>query len=769
MRIKILVFVFSLLYLSISAQSIDKGIKAWKANWISNPDTSIKQNHWSVFKKSIDIQSQADIAQATAFISADSKYWLYINEKLVVYEGNLKRGPNRMDGYYDFVDLSKHLKVGSNDIEILLWYWGREGFSHKNSGKGGLIFELKMGKQTLISDESWQVATHPSYYTTKNQNPNYRLPEFNVAFDARLNNWKWSNAVEAGMPPVKPWGELWKRPIPMWKDFGLTDYKSVKITKTDSTTVAVCKLKENLTIGAYLEIRTETEGFIIDIRTDNYIGGSEPNLRTEYIAKNGVQKFESLGYFNGHEVIYILPKDVEIVALKYRETRYDTDYIGVFETNNSRLNSLIEKSKVTLNVNMRDGIQDPDRERAQWWGDVVNIMGEIHYTLDEKGYKSLDKSISNLVEWQKDDGVLFSPIPAGSWDKELPSQMLASIGEFGFWKHFVYTRDTKLIHYVYPFIKKYIDLWSVVDGNVQHRHGGWSWYDWGDTIDYKLLDQLWYYQALQSFEKMALLVGKHNEVIDQINLLPQIKYNILQNYWQGEYFASSDFFKGKFDDRANGLAALLDLTDHAKWAKMKMPLFNARRAGPYMEKYIVEAFFHHGDAHLGFDRMMDRYSEMIDSPVSSLWEGWKVGSGSYGGGTYNHGWSGWPINTSGQFIAGIIPHEFLHNTFQWRPQLSVLNKAHYKFNLLNQVLAITYLRSGPKSKITLNTSNSCNFEVKLFQNELLDVKSIRLNGIMIKRKHTSHPFKSTSFFIVDQFGDINIRVKSSKIELELRN
>lgn len=35
------------------------------------------------------------------------------------------------------------------------------------------------------------------------------------------------------------------------------------------------------------------------------------------------------------------------------------------------------KALNTMNLNMRDGIQDPDRERSQWWGDATIVIGEI--------------------------------------------------------------------------------------------------------------------------------------------------------------------------------------------------------------------------------------------------------------------------------------------------------------------------------------------------------------------------------------------------------
>jgi hypothetical protein len=38
-----------------------------------------------------------------------------------------------------------------------------------------------------------------------------------------------------------------------------------------------------------------------------------------------------------------------------------------------------------------------------------------------------------------------------------------------------YSCDTAMIRYVYPYVKKYLDLWQLgEDGLVQHRAGGWG-------------------------------------------------------------------------------------------------------------------------------------------------------------------------------------------------------------------------------------------------------------------------------------------------------
>ena len=65
--------------------------------------------------------------------------------------------------------------------------------------------------------------------------PNYRIPAYNIYYDARKtedNGWEepgyndsgWENATEMGQAPCAPWNELYKRPIPLTKDYGLKEY-----------------------------------------------------------------------------------------------------------------------------------------------------------------------------------------------------------------------------------------------------------------------------------------------------------------------------------------------------------------------------------------------------------------------------------------------------------------------------------------------------------------------------------------------------------------
>lgn len=656
----------------------------WQAKWIGISYAEKDTNLWISFRKEFFISEIPKTARVK--VATDSKYWLWINGKMVVFEGELKRGPNPNDTYYDQLDIAQYLIKGKNTIAILTWYWGRDGFDHKNSGKPALLFQCTMRNKELISDATWKAIRNPAFGNTGAPFPNYRLPEFNVYFDARkaMPQWQqpdfdddsWSNAEEYGIPPVSPWNDLIKRPIPLWKDGGLRNYSNQSSLQTESDDkVIIAKLPKNITITPYLEI-VAPAGIKIDIRTDNYKGGSEYNVRTEYITKEGVQEFETPGYMNGHEVLYTIPAGVKIIALKYRETRYNTEQVGKFVCNDSFYNKLWEKSYNTLNVNLRDAIQDPDRERAQWWGDAVILMGEILYACDSNGTLAIQKAMHNLVDWQKPGGVLYSPVPSGSWDRELPTQMLASIGKYGFWNYYRYTADTAMIRYVYPTVKKYLDLWQLgEDGLVVHRTGGWDWLDWGEDIDAPLIDNAWYYMALEAAIQMAELTGNQLDKISYQAQMKSIKENFNKQFWNGTAYKSPKN-KGVVDDRGNGLAVVAGLANPEKFEAIKKVLQTEFHASPYMEKYVLESFFIMHDARGGLERMKKRYDNMVESELTTLWEGWGIGSEGYGGGSYNHGWSGGPLTLLSQYVAGIAPDKPAYETFRIMPQPGNLQEIH---------------------------------------------------------------------------------------------
>ena len=136
-------------------------------------------------------------------------------------------------------------------------------------------------------------------------------------------------------------------------------------------------------------------GLTVVMRTDDPLN----EIYTEYVTRAGVQEYETPAWMNGHHVVYTIPEGVKILGLKYRETGYDTEFTGGFTCDRDVFNRLWTKSRRTLYVTMRDNYMDcPDRERAQWWGDAVNELGEAFYALSPSSNALTRKAIDNLIE-----------------------------------------------------------------------------------------------------------------------------------------------------------------------------------------------------------------------------------------------------------------------------------------------------------------------------------------------------------------------------------
>ena len=92
----------------------------WKAKFIWDSSDGSEENVWMCLRKTVALEKVPQTL--TAFISADSKYWLYINGETVVFEGGVKRGPAPDGSYYDSVDIASFLKPGKNTMPLFHFF-----------------------------------------------------------------------------------------------------------------------------------------------------------------------------------------------------------------------------------------------------------------------------------------------------------------------------------------------------------------------------------------------------------------------------------------------------------------------------------------------------------------------------------------------------------------------------------------------------------------------------------------------------------------------
>ena len=644
--------------------------KDWKAKWIWAESEKESKNAWLCFNKSVNIEELP--CEFKADIAVENKYWLYINGECAVREGGLKRGPSPTGCYFDSIDILPFLKKGENLISVLVWYWGNEAsYSSSDAGQGGLLFEAVSDGLSIVSDDSWFVIKNPAFKEDKGKlQPNYRLPESNVYYDARseIVGWNmpgydfsgWQKASEYSVGGEGCWGETYSREIPMFKDSGLRDYENSKDYEGKSYRLKkkiTLKVPYNAQLTPYLKVESSA-GKKIVITTENTCTGS---IHSTYVTTDGEQEFESPAWFNGEQITYEIPSEVTIKSLKYRESGYNTEFCGSFTCEKSRLNTLWQKSLRTLYVTMRDNFMDcPDRERAQWWGDVTNEMFMTMYSLAPSAYHLYRKGVRTMLSYiDPETKVLQTVVPIKNDYFELPCQQLA--GVCGFYTYYMYTGDKEFIDEVYSAALDYVNLWEMQkNGLVKHRGGSWDWQDWGEKIDVAPLENAWYYYALSNLKHMAEIRDDEKtakEIEDRMKKL----YSAYQTLWSGDGYRSVGN-KG-YDDRGNAVAVLAGLCPEENYEKMKDLLFNVRNASPYMEYYVLESLCRMGEYTLAQNRMCERYKEMIEEDYSTLWENWIKNDG-----TSNHAWTGGPLVIISKYFAGIKPITAGYGKFEIKPQ-----------------------------------------------------------------------------------------------------
>lgn len=680
--------------------------------WIT-VDDQVQAGQWLNFRKTFSLPNRPKTAKVK--LVAESKYWLWINGQLVVFEGQVKNGPAPQSGYFDELDIAAYLKAGLNTLAILVNYFGKDGYGVFSIGHAGLCFAADIDGQKLISDETWRVTINPAYHEPIPQKDrSYRIAEPDINYHAvdTLQNWTqgayddhdWPHAVSKNLPYKK----LWPRPIPLLKVgevqlFTPKDdqtHANFEVLANSGSDVQkyVIQNPTNQQGTSYLKVIAK-ENKRIDIYTDTWkeVAGHGDSVRHTYYTKNGEQEFEALGWFNGYRVFFEIPRDVQVLALGFRPSGYNVAATGTLESSDSFLNKLTKKSFDTLYVTMRDIYMDcPDRERAQWVGDAVNEMQMAFYAMDKSASLLFKKTLNQVLGFQHYSGSLPTTVPNGlahgeiidangnrtqssidantGGSLELPAQSLALVSSF--WQYYLYSGDRQPLEDGYQAILKYLKLWQIdaKTGMVNHRTGTWDWDDWGANADARLIDQCWYYEASRQTIKVIKLVAPDDqEDLDFLNHHMQlIATHFEENFWSEKYHAYYYETENKApDDRANALAVYTGLYQGRHQPALKRTLETTFNASPYMEKIVLEALYLLDDDLAAEKRMRTRYQAMVEDEYPTLWEFWQANQG-----TRNHAWSGGPLIMMYRYALGVTPLSPAYQRIQIRPHLGDLRYVH---------------------------------------------------------------------------------------------
>lgn len=700
---------------------MNKENECGKVIWVNEN----KPNSWVCFRKPVNIECLLD--SVTIKIAVDTKYWFYINGELVVFEGGLNRESAPGCGYYDEVDITNHLKLGTNTLAFMVWYWGNGGRNNTNSGTAGILFESD--ELNLHSDSFVKAKKHSGYAETYEPYPSYLYGGHNIGYQADndMDGWEmpqfcddaWQFAI---IKDKTAWGILYKRPIPLIKFSSITPY--IKTEKNNKQLVAYLPYAMHLT--PFIKVIAR-KGCYIDIHTDRYFvnggPGDETNTyrghRAQYCTKEGLQEFECLNWLFGEQVLYTMDDSIEIVEVGYRESGYNCNITGDFVCDNQLINRLIEKCKRTLYVCMRDNYMDcPDRERGQWIGDVSSQIPQTFYCLDRNADLLSRKAITDFIGLRKGD-VLVGNVPGDNFT-ELPSQSLNAISEIGMIMEYVrFSGDTSVFRLSYQAIKRYLLLWDIKeDGLVGKRMGNWYWFDHLNNVDEKILENCWYALSLKSAITIAEDLGYKCDVIIFENLLQSLQQHFEQAFWKSDSYRNIPFP----DDRANALAILSGFSKIQHKDALLRVFQNSEFSTPYMEYYVLEALFRLGFAQSAINRLLNRYKPLITNENSTLWEDFSIL------GTKNHAWTGGALTVCYKYLAGIYPEKYGMESVCILPLKTSINFIHATMDTYYGKLIVNVTYCDDNVKIDVVIPKGIHARIGIPANEY---RSLWLNQIKV--------------------------------------
>jgi len=684
---------------------------------------------------------------ATAYISAESKYFMWVNGELTVYDGSAKRGPTPYDSYFDTVTV-ENLKAGENTLAFLVPYNGRSGDSSidgmialgEGETQGGFLFEMKAGDKTVKSDSTWkvkQLKEYKSRITLGAQYPSYpqssMLAERNVYYDARessgdftaksFDDSSWDNATPVAKAGSLPFGDLYRSVTPLIKFGEITQAEGAEefLNKklTENTTIRV-KLPKNMQYSPYFEL-TAPAGKKITYYSDTFRIGTtnEYSFKDTYVTREGAQTFESYPWRSGSEIIIEAEAGVTFTKIGYRPSGYDTERAGKFQSSDEELNKLWQMCANTVDICMRDTYMDcPERERGPYMGDATNQVDIANYAFSTSAQLLTKKMILSAIAWTGKDNLIPSRAPSVK-PSEIPGQSLAF--STAVYNYYLNSGDAETVKQYYSVLINYLKVWNMkANGMPENRGGEWPWTDWGTGADGELLQVLWYYYSLTVAKAMATDFEKTADYSFIDGRLKSISDNFDGLDKKADGYRSGD----TVDDRANALAVLTGLAKKSDYPLVKSVLNTVYAASPYMERFVLEALCKMGEYETALNRIKTRYGAMINSQDTTVWELFTRDEG-----TNNHGWSAGPLFIASSQFAGVKPTSAGYESYEIKPE-NLFDNLAVTVSTVKGEIKVSYRKSAQGTAFTVNAvEGDCTLKIPVSFGNTVTGKGISVTEV----------------------------------------
>ena len=495
------------------------------------------------------------------------------------------------------------------------------------------------------------------------------------------------------------------------KDFGLKDYISISKDLPhyeNKSWNLVCQMPYNCHFQPWIQVQGAA-GQVIQLNSSNPLVRYLTKTET-FTTKSDNQSYEAKNWISGEGALYTIPAGVTVTAVKYRETGYDTEFVGSFSCSDEDYNILWKKGARTAYLCMRDWFYDcPDRERVGFWGDGTPELNQCFYAFDVKSH------------W------LCKQLVRRPLDPEFyPGQQLEFLGEYGLWDYYMQTGDAESMKEVYTSTRNFLfDTYKF--GNKK------QWFDWGkENKDIAIIEKCFMYIDLKALHKMALLTGNERDTTIINSKLKEIKSTFDKMYWRGTSYRSDQVSEP--DDRANAMAINAGLADMMKADLIFANVLTQKTySSCFFDRWVFEALCTIGKEEYALQRMKARYKTMISASFSTLWEHydrwWASRIDAFDeGSSLNHGWNPPVINLS-RTVAGIAPVQAGWKTFQVLPKEGFLTWIKVVVPSVKGNIFLELNKSSDEYAIHLESPAHTTAIVGIPKKSFSMLKSIKVNGV----------------------------------------
>ncbi|MEP6846435.1 MAG: alpha-L-rhamnosidase N-terminal domain-containing protein [Panacibacter sp.] len=464
------------------AQTIDASIiqKQWKATWVDVPGEQANDYGVYLFRKNLDLPDVP--ASFIIHVSADNRYKLFVNEKLV------SLGPARSDLFYwnfETVDISSYLLQGKNTIAAIVWNDGDARPEAQISHRTGFVLQGNTEKEYVLNTNSkWKCVRNNAYQplTGIGYNTYYvagpgELVDMNQSVqnwmknDFDDSNWKnaspigWSGATPKGIGDISGWMMV-PSPLPQMElkmqrlnvlrnATGVNVSSSFPQTKTSFTVVAnthaVLLLDQSFLTNAYPTLifskgkdaaikiayaealfenipkgygsmpkgnRNEVEGKFFAGRKDSIISNGESN-----------QEFTTLSWRTFRYVQLTIDTKDEPLSIEdfYGTfTGYPFTYNAKLETGKAELDKILEIGwRTARSCAMETYMDCPYYEQLQYIGDSrIQALVSLYNSGDDRLVRN---ALNQMDHSRIAEGITLSRHPSFS-PQEIPTFSLWYIG-----------------------------------------------------------------------------------------------------------------------------------------------------------------------------------------------------------------------------------------------------------------------------------------------------------------------------------------------------